>query len=41
MSRIANQAHPEPGERTNIRVGSAVFFFFLSCRMRNKKKISV
>jgi len=41
MSRIANQVRPEPGERNNIGAGSAVFFFFLSCRMREKRKISV
>jgi len=41
MSRIANQARLEPAERNNIRAGSVVFFFFLSRRMRNKKKINM
>jgi len=41
MSRIAKEVCLEPSERNNIRAGSVVFFFFLSHRIRKKKKISV
>jgi hypothetical protein len=41
MSRIVKEVRPEPLERNNIRAGSVVFFFFLSPRTRQKKKISV
>jgi len=40
-SGIASRIHPECGERSNIRVGSAVALLFGSRGTRMKERISV